>query len=1773
MAQMDFFRRPQLAGNNIPRLRAATVRGNIRRSDPDGISPNPYFPGASAGQTLNLEIDGAPVSVTLTGNALSTVLDDINTALGASGYAYPEDGVIAIQTNQIGANGSVEIVGGTAAAALGFDISLGQIRSTGGDIPSTPEGRVGNWFGVSFPNKNDNLTSESLNRPLARLAGNLDVLFSEHVREDALPRKVNFTASPDGRILTPNSADDVRVFTGLGLLSNASTKEELAPFFFLVDTVTKLPPASRVVGVVRGTPSGLPPYADATSWTGPGSTGNVLGVDLQKSSGTITSIKNGRVIHVAGANFVADKVRPGDYVKITGATNLTPWSNNGYRWVVEEVIDAQHIAVRPMSRSELAQVGTSSTEAQPIVELNMAKSGAEVYGSVEIWTGTYTNDVRIVVDPPIPSGATYELFLSSPGDLRSKRTYESQFKDVANREWASDLRPSPNVLLVSPTVASWNSSSVVLTGGYARFSDRVVSIPPKTFTAADFSTPGVNYVYWDKDTNEIKTTRSHVKVVNSDPTQPPGSGFSGDTQASQHIIAEVWKSGSNISSVLFEGRAVGEEAAHRVVTVGVGGQFSKLEDAVKFINRWAKGNNFRTSTYPQFEIVIVSDTTVDLSTITNNNNDYPATPSIFFDSSVKVRGASPNVKLVLKNYASGTPFDCGYSGSGIYQFEDLTITCDSSFSSVTLFFARSGSNVFFKNVRTLTDQGVGGFLDSVGLAAVIDSCVITGIRTSLITTSASSSSCDFEVFNSKVAMHSVVNSSPGIFYGTVAGDTFSAKRLIVRDCDFTQLRTDQGYAGRPLMGKFSSYTVFDGCTFSGVGLTPGQNSVLFKQVTGAGGLFISKCQTDLVLQATRCFIDSGSEEGRCYVDSCRIVLGPDDPSTPGIRAGSVTNCDIVGLTGTNQTLAAVSRRFAGNHVSGSAAIGVRNDLTYQTSSNFFADISYNRFELSGGTSILVTSNGQNNNGVTVHGNQILLQGANAVGIKTWEGANNLPHGEISGNIVRIRTGDGQNGKIGIYARGSCSLMGNQVFNAAGEATVTTGHIGIRLDTSTATRVVGNSVIFSAGSYTCMSVEGASHAALIHNNVFESTGKALVFSGGTSTNLVASYNRLVGTAAAVELLSADSFNGNYVVGSVTSPSPGQFRSIDGNIFSGTVTINGSASRRASVSNNSFNGTLNLEGLGVEYVEFFGNVVGGAFTTTDVIVNAHKNYFVGSATTVNFGNVVIEPHIIKDNVFSGSGQTIDIDASARVIGNSFLDNSQTLNFGDSGHNGNGYYQEFKDNYCICTTNIYSDDTTNLVVEGNHLAGATSIQEVDRFNNNFLNTSNGGQVTGRRSLVGGGRAPASGNVLTSSGNWTFNNLDFGSSDFKSSSGTVTFNNCSISGCSLDLSAASLFDCEVGSSKLAGTGSFSLHNTSVTGSDITNSSFTTTGGAVGGCRIIGCKAYSGLFITVNAADTEVLVADTKVSGALTISKTNNNQRAVVKDCVVSGNLTISGGSSADVIDVSGCFVSGYLSAQAGGNDGRCTVSNSTLQSLSQHYVGAWYETHVKGCQFGGKLNVSGTAKIVTISSNFIGNGLEFVSDASGGTGLRYTIDGNTINSDRVTHGIAFPDVNSGVDGYQHIVISSNNINVAEGTGSGALAVMASGIYFSDGVSNVTIVGNSISLGNGAADPTLVNGSFTYAAIQTGPTDNGAGGGNSACKNWVISGNRISIGVGLTGHSFRSGALTISYKYIRLKGDSQGTSVSGNIMTESYGVPSNTAPQNGAHYFRDITNAPYTVP
>src|SRR5437763_649706 len=102
MAQMDYFRRPVLAGRNIKRLAFGTIRGSVRRKDADGTSTVPYFPGVVAAQTLIIQTETGTYTATLGSSSMLQVLADTNTALGVHGTAFDADGAIGLRTAVLG---------------------------------------------------------------------------------------------------------------------------------------------------------------------------------------------------------------------------------------------------------------------------------------------------------------------------------------------------------------------------------------------------------------------------------------------------------------------------------------------------------------------------------------------------------------------------------------------------------------------------------------------------------------------------------------------------------------------------------------------------------------------------------------------------------------------------------------------------------------------------------------------------------------------------------------------------------------------------------------------------------------------------------------------------------------------------------------------------------------------------------------------------------------------------------------------------------------------------------------------------------------------------------------------------------------------------------------------------------------------------------------------------------------------------------------------------------------------------------------------------------------------------------------------------------------------------------------------------------------------------------------------------------------------------------------------------------------------------------------
>jgi hypothetical protein len=437
MSSMDYFRRPQLVGVALPTIPYATIRGSIRRHDADGVVSDPYFPLLTIPTSLDVKIDdAAPVTVTFsTDNKLSQVLADLNAALAPDAIAYDADGCIGLKTTTVGGAGSIEVDGGTAAEALGFTPNSALCRSVGGEVPSAPEGRLGNPFGTAFPLRSEGLTFENLNRAMARVAGNTDILYADAMREDVILQKLSgYSFTESGRNIRLSTTD--RVFTH-GVLNGTSGWRELQDYFQIVNVESGTRAANHVIGVVKGAQTSTTlPYTDITDWADNAGE-NILGIytDLFKVEGVaITSIVGADTVVCTGADFNTANVVPGDLVTIRSATNTTPFDHNGRRWIVERVRDQETLELRPASHAEMTIDG-SENEVQPILELNPAKGGGESYGLLDVRLGAFKSDVTLVVDPPLPPGTEndYEVWVAGPLSQRLAEPVQKFTGEVGTR--------------------------------------------------------------------------------------------------------------------------------------------------------------------------------------------------------------------------------------------------------------------------------------------------------------------------------------------------------------------------------------------------------------------------------------------------------------------------------------------------------------------------------------------------------------------------------------------------------------------------------------------------------------------------------------------------------------------------------------------------------------------------------------------------------------------------------------------------------------------------------------------------------------------------------------------------------------------------------------------------------------------------------------------------------------------------------------------------------------------------------------------------------------------------------------------------------------------------------------------------------------------------------------------------------------------------------------------------------------------------------------------
>ena len=811
---MDYFRRPVLAGNTLIRTQNATIRGSVRRSDADGFSTTPYFPSLS-GKSLFIKIESTTYGVTFASDAFAAALAAINAVIGghgagiANGEASDSDGTITIKStstdgsgNPLRTAGSVEITAGNAAAILGFDFTFHSVKALGGEVVSTPEGRIGNPFRTAFIGRGENVNADSVNRGMAMLASNMDVLYAGYNREDAMLRKVD-TFTENGSYITIGAGLSVPI--GFGVLSGTSNATDLSPFFQIVDMNTKQPYASRVVGVVKGTPVGVYPsgwpYTDQTVWTD--NLGyNLLGQQVGKMTSVvaITSIIEGKYVTCAGTPFTHVEVE--DFVEISGATNLDEQNNNGHKWVVESVISTSKIAVRPMSKGELAMVGFVPAEVQPNISLASTKQLAQSYGNIMVRTGAYASvpasqpaSLNLVVYPEIQSGAPIELWMAQPMCMMDANPYDMQTSaGQPLKLMASDYDLAPNGLLSSPTLGPAGGTTQMVGSFYVRWHGRVIRVGATT-TNLPVNPLAISVIYWDSDSCSVKSYLAST----SPPVGIPTTLFSGladpdpATGGAGFPVAYVLSASG--TSVLVKPTSKLVNGARSSVSVGHGGDFNSIREAMDFLTVMGLTNSEVSATngeYSHFEIVLLSD-----QTITESIN--------VINPSITIRGANSSIRL-LPNLAVTTPV---FETQGSFTLQDLIVKSSTGKPVLVNSTSSVVSKVTLRNVA----------VDSTGLS------LLKAVAGSSVNLSVLIEDCNLLVTQNVVDVafgaDQVTLSRSTFAYVADAGYTApaavdgSSNNLVIRDCNFTNAwATVSNTSPLIAISVFGTLATIENCKFS-----------------------------------------------------------------------------------------------------------------------------------------------------------------------------------------------------------------------------------------------------------------------------------------------------------------------------------------------------------------------------------------------------------------------------------------------------------------------------------------------------------------------------------------------------------------------------------------------------------------------------------------------------------------------------------------------------------------------------------------------------------------------------------------------------------------------------------------------------------------------------------------------------------------------------------------------------------------------------------------------
>jgi hypothetical protein len=365
-----------------------TIRSGLRRSDSDGVSNTPYYPGVS-GKFLRIAytkevasvVTASSVDVSLSSASYDSIITTINAADTSNIEAFDSDGFLTIRNKNPGKTHNISIqqyspTVDDASTLLGFPYEPypGSV-SYAGEVAPAPGNRIqSNPRTTSLIARNDDLSSAELNRSFYSILQMVEDSRADLARDAIVYKDVSLTFANHPTTTTKRVArindDSIRLFypsvASGGVL-------DLEPYFRVLTTnhdqavnSANNYPTTKVTQIYYATgATALDSSTVFSTWGTPdGKTiiSNATPNKTKHSSTVITSIK-GNAVYCASADFTTAKVKPGDPVEFT-ASNLQPFDHSGW-FIVEDIIDGQNIIVRPLSSSRTGESTPSGTGNKP----------------------------------------------------------------------------------------------------------------------------------------------------------------------------------------------------------------------------------------------------------------------------------------------------------------------------------------------------------------------------------------------------------------------------------------------------------------------------------------------------------------------------------------------------------------------------------------------------------------------------------------------------------------------------------------------------------------------------------------------------------------------------------------------------------------------------------------------------------------------------------------------------------------------------------------------------------------------------------------------------------------------------------------------------------------------------------------------------------------------------------------------------------------------------------------------------------------------------------------------------------------------------------------------------------------------------------------------------------------------------------------------------------------------------------------------------------------